>query len=203
MEHLETLQSRGFAGAKTYPFRAQFRMSITHTDGAQSWLKSMMEHSQCTYRVTRTYKPEMKRVLYRVDLRCQHKQKQLSLKQLASKSSRASQKGLASELRKKKTNCPSTLIINIGNPARKPIIQCHAQAVLHPTVVKLLFDHYHPIHSAHCLSIRPITQHQRFVFELFCSGHSAATAWHTSESKMLSSTSMLVDLADRAIMQPL
>ena len=190
VEHLETLQSRGFAGAQTYPFRAQFRMSVTHVDGAQSWLTSMMEHSQCTYRVTRTYKPEMKRVLYRVDMHCQHKQKQLSLKQLASKSSRTSQKGLASELRKKKTNCLSTLIMTIENPVRKPIRQCHKQStVLHPTVVKLLFDHNHPIHSAHCLSFRPIAQHTKDIFfELFCSGHSAATAWHTYESKLLLSS---------------
>ena len=138
VEHLETLQSRGFVGAQTYPFRAQFRMSVTHADGAQSWLTSMMEHSQCTYRVTRTYKPEMKRVLYRVDMHCQHKQKQLSLKQLASKSSRTSQKGLASELRKKKTNCLSTLIMTIENPVRKPIRQCHKQSTVY---IQLLWSY--------------------------------------------------------------
>ena len=114
-------------------------------------------------------------------------------------------KGLASELRKKKTNCPSTLIMTVENSTKKLFRKCHNQSkVLHPTVVKLLFDHNHPIHSGHSLSFRLIAQQTKDIFfDLFCSGHSAATAWHTYESKLLltslNKTSMQRELADRAI----
>ena len=78
IKHIESQHSRDFIGAQTEPFNAQIRTSVTCKDEAQNWLKSMMDYSQCTYRVTRTYKPTMKHLLFRVGRHCQHQQKALS-----------------------------------------------------------------------------------------------------------------------------
>jgi len=51
----------------------------------KEWIGKMCDHSKCTYRITRTYKPSLKQVLWRTDMHCQHQRKLLSIKQSAAK----------------------------------------------------------------------------------------------------------------------
>ena len=83
VEQLDESEPRDFTGAPGQQFKALIRTSTTNEKEAKQWLSSMMEHSQCTYRTSRTYKPTMTCVLYKVDMHCQHKRKVLTTKQRA------------------------------------------------------------------------------------------------------------------------
>jgi len=71
----------------------------------RNWLAEMSDQCKCTYRVTRTYKPSLKRVIFKVDLHCQHFRKKLTPKQLAVK--KISQpKTMLSDVNQKKNAMP-------------------------------------------------------------------------------------------------
>ena len=71
----------------------------------------------------------------------------------------------------------------------------------HPTYIKLLFKHDHPIKSAHTLSFKSVVQETKDAYyALFAIGCSAATARHYHESQLLEDPdSTQVALADRSI----
>ena len=119
VEQLDESEPRDFTGAPGQQFKALIRTSTTNEKEAKQWLSSMMEHSQCTYRTSQTYKPTMTRVLYKVDMHCQHKRKVLTTKQRAKMSLHVTKKCLAAGLRKKKTDCPSTLTLRVQRPSNK------------------------------------------------------------------------------------
>ncbi len=70
----------------------------------------------------------------------------------------------------------------------------------HPTVLKIVFNHNHPIESAHSLSFRPIVDiTKEAFFELFRKGHTASSAHHWHETKLfLDSCEDKLLIADRA-----
>jgi hypothetical protein len=79
----EEKEKMSFEGAPNVNFHLVVRINNLDSENkANSFLKSMMKHSLCTYRVTRTSKPGMKRVAYKLELHCQHFQKKISAKQL-------------------------------------------------------------------------------------------------------------------------
>ena len=56
---------------------------------------------------------------------------------------------------------------------------------MHPTVLRVTFNHNHPLISAHALSFRPVSQETKELFiELFRKGHTAASAHHWHETKL-------------------
>jgi len=66
-------------------FTAAIRINLNNDEEAKEWIGKMSDHSKCTYRVTRTYKPSLKRILWHTDVHCQHQRKPLSIKQSAAK----------------------------------------------------------------------------------------------------------------------
>ena len=71
----------------------------------------------------------------------------------------------------------------------------------HPAVLKVMFNHNHPLSSAHALSFRPISPETKELFlELFRKGHTAASAHHWHETKLyLDGCEDQIILDDRAI----
>lgn len=65
------------------------------------------------------------------------------------------------------------------------------------------FNHNHPISSAHALSFRSVSlQAKEAYYELFKTGHSAATARHTYETRLMlenNDDEIMHILSDRAV----
>ena len=107
------------------------------------------------------------------------------------------------DIRNKKCNCPSTLKLTVtvppkhSNPKRKLI---EPFLCTHPTILKISFNHNHPIESAHTLSFRPVSNEtKQTIFGYFQKGHSASSAYHWHETKLfLDSGENQLSLVDRA-----
>ena len=73
----------------------------------------------------------------------------------------------------------------------------------HPTIIKISFNHNHPIDSAHVLSFQPVAlQVKEAYYQLFKTGHLAATARHTYETWIMlenDERDMMHVLSDRAV----
>ena len=116
VESFKTLPDQSFCGASKVNFEAHIRMNLETEEQAKEWVRELSDQCKCTYRVTRTYKPALKRVTYKVDLHCQHFRKKLTKKQLSLKPKKA--ETLLSGVHCKKTQCPSTLKITIQKPPK-------------------------------------------------------------------------------------
>ena len=104
-------------------------------------------------------------------------------------------------VRNKKTDCPSSLILTVTVPSSKTKTKSCTK-ISHPTIIKMCFNHDHLVDSAHALSFRPIaSQIKESYYRLFSFGHSAATAQHTYETKMMleADEEEMVTLGDRAL----
>ena len=91
-------------------------------------------------------------------------------------------------LRNKKTGCPSTLILTVTIPSSRAKAMLHSGTlkISHPTIIQIFFNHNHPIDSAHALSFRPVSLQVKEAYnKLFKTGHSAATARHTYETRIM------------------
>ena len=202
---LNQLPTEEFAGAPKYSYETTVRINLTDKEAVQSWMQKMMQHSKCTYRHTRGRTPGLKRVVYKAEMHCQHQRKALSSMQqqkaLGAKSKNP-KKVLTHDIRMKKTDCPSRLTITVLVPTKKDqrASEKKPYLVTHPTVLRVIFNHNHPIDSAHALSFRPISLETRNSFlELFRKGHTAASAHHWYETKLyLDGDEDQALLADRA-----
>ena len=199
IEKYEDLTQEAFSGAAEECFNAEFRVNLCSEEDFNHWLAAFSESSQCTYRKTRTYNPSLKRVLFKLDMHCHHYRKQLTAKQLSAKSKKPiAKQTIVSGLRDKKTNCPSRISVTlfVTNNKATTSLQCS-----HPTYIKFLFKHDHPIKSAHTLSFKPVSQETKDAYnKLFAMGHSAATARHYHESQLLEDPDATqAMLADRSI----
>ncbi len=162
----------------------------------------MMKQSMCTYRHSKGRSPGLKRVLYKVEMHCQHRKKELTARQkeqAAKARAKNGRKILMHDVRQKKTGCPSTLKLTVTVPTKKDQRK-FSHIVSHPTVLKIVFNHNHPIESAHSLSFRPIADiTKEAFFELFRKGHTASSAHHWHETKLfLDSCEDQLLIADRA-----
>jgi hypothetical protein len=183
---------------------ATFRINVTEEKDAKQWLQEISEVSKITYRVTRTYKVTQKRVLFKVDMHCQHKQKPLTIKQKGLKAlSKKKANPLMGELRNKKTSCKSTLRLKILQPTKREIYEESNIFLTHKTRVELVLWHDHPLHSAHVLSFCPVSNEtEQSYIKLFQSGHSAASARHYYETTLMDTceeTELQAKLSDRSI----
>ena len=200
------LSTSTFSGAPDYAFEATIRINLKSKDAGEEWLQKMMQHGKCTYRHTQG-RGARKRVLYKVDMHCQHQKKQMTPKQQHKATlahAKPIRKTFLHDTRNKKCNCPSILklIITVppkhSNPKRKLI---EPFLCTHPTILKISFNHNHPIESAHTLSFRPVSNEtKQKIFEYFQKGHTASSAYHWHETKLfLDSGEDQLSLVDRAI----
>ena len=114
-----------FEGAPKFSYHLEVRINLENEEQAKKFLKQMMEHSYCTYRITRTSKkPAMKRVAYKIEMHCQHFRKGLSKKdkdKSALSQSKKAQKPFTVHVRNKKTQCPSRLTLTGKVPTKKQL----------------------------------------------------------------------------------
>ena len=169
----------------------------------------MMDASLCTYRVTRGgHKPKGTRIVCRHEMHCQHYRKPPTAKQIqhgAAAKAKKEKKPLCAQVRNKKTQCPSKLILALQVPTLKQKVSSEHNPYLlsHKAVLKLSFTHNHPIAAAHSLSFRPVIESTKNdFFELFDKGHCASSARHTHEQKLILNSETDAEkqtmLADRA-----
>ena len=181
--------TESFEGAPEFAFTAVIRINLETPDGISTWLKKMMETSLCTYRVTRGgHKPVGKRLLCKHEMHCQHFRKPLTPVQIqrsATAKAKKQKKPLCTRVRDKKTQCPSKLTLSLQVPTEK---QKRAQPYLltHKAVLKLDFIHNHPIHAAHTLSFRPVSQSTKQKFLSFLTKDTVLHLPDTHMSKCLS-----------------
>ena len=145
-------------------------------------------------------------MLFKAEMHCQHQQKKPTSKQKqvgALARCKNARKSLVHDVRTKKTGCPSKLTLTVKVPTK-----CDKRAakrlpflITHPTVLRISFIHNHPLESAHVLSFRPISlETKEMIFDYFRKGHSASSAYHWHETKLLlDSDDGQLCLADRNI----
>ena len=110
-------------------------------------------------------------------MHCQHQKKQMTPKQkqkAALGHAKPIRKSLLHNTRNKKCECLSSLKLTVtvppkhSNPRTKsfePILSSH------PTILKITYNHNHPIESAHVSSFRPISSEtKQLIFEYFQKG---------------------------------
>ena len=209
VESYKELPFEEFIGAPTHTFQAQIRINIGNESDAKEWLSKVYAHSKCTYRHTRGVgnKTKGKRILYKAYLHCQHQRKPLTMKQTAhpkKKSSKQSLGPLRKDLKNKKTSCPSTIKLTVNVPTKKDKKAAKFRPYLlsHTTVVSILHNHNHPIDSLHALTFHTISEDAKDAYyQLFSCGHSAASAWHSYETKLMieNEENKMEMLADRSI----
>ncbi len=110
----------------------------------------------------------------------------------------------SSQLRNKKTKCPSsfTLAILIPTQLQKRKARLHPYLLTHCGVFKICFTHNHLISEAHTHSFRDVSEETKKEFTaLFEMGHSASSARHAHEPKLLCEAELdnQVALADRSV----
>lgn len=190
-------------------FEAIFCLNLDSKESVDTWLAKFMQSSKCIYRVTKTTHPMMKRVALKYTYHYQHHRKPLSQKQLSAHllAKKPTKNPLTADLRNKKTECPSQLILKIQIPTKKQIQLAtkYPYLLTHKTLVNVKFCHNHYVHSAHSLSFQPVSEATRErIYSLFCKGHSAASARHAYETELMlecaeSGQSVQTVLADRSI----
>ena len=117
----------------------------------------------------------------------------MTKKQLSLKPKKA--ETLVSGVHCKKTQCPSTLKITIQKPPKRRV----GARCTHKAYIKLIFNHNHPIESAHVLGFRPVAEKTKDEYaRLFSLGHSASSAHHHYEEEILQGTGQS-GIADSAV----
>ena len=92
--------------------------------------------------------------------------------------------------------------MTIPSDKAKAMTPLNTLKISHPTIIKISFNHNHPIDSAHALSFRPVALHAKEAYyQLFKTGHSAATARHTYETRIMleNDEDVMHVLSDRAV----
>ena len=205
IESFKQMPYEKFSGAPKYAFELQGHINIFTADQAKEWLSQMFSHSKCTYRHTRGRKSKCKKVLYKAYMHCQHQKKALTPKQEQKPKKLQKRHPFLETVRNKKTGCPSVLMLTVKIPSdkAKAMTPLNALKISHPTIIKISFNHNHPIDSAHALSFRPVALHvKEAYYQLFKTGHSAVTARHTYETRIMlenDEEDVMHVLSDRAV----
>ena len=207
LEEVNVKQKAEFEGAPSHSFHSVIRMNVSSEAEAREWLEEMMAHTLTTYRITRTFKPGLKRVKCKLEMHCQHHKKALTpvqKKQSALAKSKKSRYPLTHTNRDKK-KCPAKLKLVVQIPTKKQHNMAEKRPYLltHTGVLSITHCHNHPLTSAHVWSFRDVCSETKEVFqELFSMGHSAATARHTHEQQLMNDAETEADmqfaLADRS-----
>ena len=137
-------------------FTSTVRINLDTEEDAKVWMERMSEHNKCTYRTTKTVKPGQIRTTYKFVKHCQHFAKKLWPKQaenFALSRTRKVKTPLSSQLRNKKTQCPSSFTLAVQIPSKLHQRKAKSQPYLlsHCGVFKIRFNHNHQITAAHTL----------------------------------------------------
>jgi len=205
VERYKDLPLEKFTGAPEYAFEARVCINIRNELDAKQWLSKLYVHSKCTFRHTRGVgnKTKGKRILHKAYLHCQHQRKPLTVKQ-TERPKKKPTKPFLKDLNSKKTCCPSTIKLTVNVPTKKDKRNSKVRPHLlsHTTVVDILHNHNHPIDCLHALTFRTMSEETKEAYyQLFSCGHSAASAWHSYETKLMieNEENKMEVLADRNI----
>ena len=174
IEKFQHLELETFLAAPPCAFQVHFWLQVDTAASAQTWIQQLEEKTKTTYRITKgtAYGTTGKRIIFKTVQHCQHKRKTPTKKMPIKKFGHV-REGCEKSTRDKKTGCPSTLSVTIMSPDK------HMKHPLYPCLVKLLFNHNHPIDSGHALIFRPISETARKAYvHLFEDGNSASSARH-------------------------
>ena len=69
---IETYQESRESHKDAPQFSATIRINLQNETDARDWINEMSNHSKCTYQVTKTVKPSMKRIKCKFVMHCQH-----------------------------------------------------------------------------------------------------------------------------------
>ena len=92
--------------------------------------------------------------------------------------------------------------MNIPTKKDKRNAKVRPHLLSHTTVVDILHNHNHPIDCLHALTFRTMSEETKEAYyQLFSCGHSAASAWHSYETKLMieNEENKMEVLADRNI----
>ena len=205
---IETYQESSESQEDAPHFSATIRVNLQNENEARDWITEMSNHSKCTYRVTKTVKPSMKRVKCKLVMHCQHYAKKLTQKQREKSALARVKKArapLCLQLRNKKTDCPSKFVLTVQIPTKiqTRLSESNPHLLTHCGVFKVEFNHNHPVHAAHTLSFRDVSEHTKEKLHgLFEMGHNASSARHAHEQQLIVQAESPEDqqsiLADRA-----
>ena len=205
---IETYQESSESHEDAPQFSATIRINLQNETDARDCINKMSNHSKCTYRVTKTVKPGMKRIKCKFVMHCQHYAKKLTQKQREKSALARVKKAkapLSLQLRNKKTDCPSNFTLVVQIPTKTQTRQSESKSYLltHCGVFKVHFTHNHPVYAAHTLSFRDVSEHTKEKLHgLFEMGHNASSARHALEQQLIAEAELPEDqqsiLADRA-----
>ena len=173
-------------------FSATIGINLHTEEGAKQWMEEMCNHSKCTYRVTKTVKSCAKRVKCKFVKHCQHFAKRLSPKQAEKSALPRAKKAKAPQLRNKNsthththaqyTYTSFTLVIQIPTKNQQRKAEMIPHLLSHCGVLKITFDHNHPVKAAHTLSFRDVSRETKTqLTDLFDMGQNASSARHITE----------------------
>ena len=189
---IETYQESSESHQDAPQFSATIQINLQNETDARDWINEMSNHSKCTYQVTKTVKPSMKRIKCKFVMHCQRYAKKLTQKQreksALARVKKAKKGPLSLQLRNKKTDCPSNFILVVQIPTKTQTRKSESKPYLitHCGVFKVHFTHNHPVYAAHTLSFRDVSEHTKEKLHgLFDMGHNASSARHALEQQLI------------------
>ena len=190
MQSYEELSKGDFVGAPSTCFQSKFYINVQTEDAAR--LTKFEQKTHTTYRILKGSKTLGSILLFKTVKHCQHFRKYDPAGKVPKR---------LESLRQKKTECPSQLILRVYS--KRPTVVKKLPVPDHLCEVDIIYDHDHPIDSAHTLSFRDVSEDtQEMFYEYFSMEHSVASARHEHELRLQlsSSESFLAEtlLADRA-----
>ncbi|KAK3881455.1 hypothetical protein Pcinc_014111 [Petrolisthes cinctipes] len=146
---------------------AVLRLKNTTEDSARLWIKEFQEKTKTTLRCKKKHKAAGQKNVFHVQLRCHHN---------------TSTRTHTADLRagSKNTSCPATLteIVKRVITSRKSR-SSDIHAGLYPMIVKLAYNHNHPVLCSDTLKHRDVSEEVKNTFlKLYQANHSPSTALH-------------------------
>ena len=158
----------------TETFECKFRVMMQTEDAARKWLQKYNEKCKETMVYERSKKRDGKRVIKKLFLRCQHKQRQTGQHTKSDRILVTTHK----QHNAKHTNCPAQMTLTILVPQQRWKGYC--------VEVSLKHIHNHLIHIADALRFRPISESTKDAYyELFRHGHSPSSAHLEYETNLM------------------
>lgn len=171
----------------TNNFNCTFKIKLGNEDDVREWVKDYNEITKQTMVYERNKKQAGIRVLRKLYLRCQHKQRQTGKHTKSDKMLKTTHK----EHNNKNTNCPAQMVLTILAPLKQ-----HEEFLVKVT---LKHTHNHLISVADALRFRPISDKTKAkYYDLFKQGHSPSSSHLECETNLMYSDNPQL-LADRNI----
>ena len=168
-------------------FTCTFSIKLENEENAKQWVKEYNDITKQTMVFERNKKQAGKRVLRKLYMRCQHKQRQTGQHTKSDRSLKTTHK----EHDNKHTNCPAQMKLTILAPLKQN------QGFL--VEVELKHTHNHLISVADALRFRPISEETKGkYYDLFNQGHSPASSHLEYETNVMYSDNPQL-IADRSI----